>query len=300
MRKAIGIDIGGTNFRIGCFTEAGDLLASEKYSSSLLCGSIPAKNAFSEQIKKFMQSHNISTIDAIAAGFPSPVSKDGVVYSCPNLKNEVESFDGINIKEYLESEFNVPAFVVKDAVFLLQAEIQERKVNKDSIVVGMYFGTGIGNCVYYGGEYISGANGSGCDVGHIPVLKSENMCNCGNVGCIEAHASGAYLVKLWKEKYSDIKIDDIFEKYGEEKDLIEFVEACAMPIATEINIFDPNIVIIGGGVVDMKAFPYELMIKKTYEWMRKPIPAQTVVLEKAKVIKDAGIIGAASYAFERI
>lgn len=300
MRKVIGIDIGGTNFRIGCVDEEGRVLCTEKLPSSIFRGNRPAMAMFAETIRDFMRRNQMEGAAAIAVGFPSPVSGEGVVYSCPNLKNPNGSFDGMNVKEFLQEEFHVPAFVMKDANFLLQAEISERKIESGRIVVGIYFGTGIGNSVYYAGDFITGKNGSGCDLGHIPVLYSDRVCNCGNVGCIECYASGSWLVELWKEKYPEVGFESIFEERGEEKDLVDFVKACAIPVATEINIFDPDLIVLGGGVLGMKGYPYGLLLDQIYESVRKPMPAKNMRIEKAIVTEDAGIKGAAYYALLRL
>ena len=300
MKKAIGIDIGGTNYRIGCMSEDGELLFVEKVSADVLRQGGPATELLEKSIRNAMRENSIDSIDAICIGFPSPVSAEGVVYHCPNVVNPAGGFDGVNISELYGKSFGVPVYVQKDANILLQCEITERNISKDAIVIGIYYGTGIGNSVYYRGEILRGSHGFMCDLGHIPVFKSDRVCNCGNVGCVECYGSGAYLVKLWREKFSDVPIDDLFEVYGDRPELMDFAEACALPAATEINIFDPDLTILGGGILNMKNFPYDFLLKKVYDFTRKPIPAQDLKFERAYDAKDTGVKGAAYYAFEKL
>ena len=295
MRSAIGIDIGGTNFRIGWVREDGAVLCSDKKPSKALGEGGKAADLLAGEIRAFMDANEVRDARAIGIGFPAPVCADGKrVFPCPNLKNTDEGFDGIDVVSRLEG-LGLPVAIAKDTDMLLQAEIMERHTGPQDIVTAFYFGTGVGNSVYYRGSLLRGAHGSGCDAGHIPVLGGMRTCGCGKKGCIECYASGAYLVSLWKERFADCALADLFRVHKGARELAAFVEACANPVAAEVAIFDPTLVILGGGILEMDHFPYKELTGKIYEHVKKPYPAENMVIERAAAA-DAGIRGAAWYA----
>jgi len=299
MKSAIGVDIGGTNFRIGWVREDGTVLCLDKKPSKALCEGGKAADLLAEEIRTFMEANGVRDAQAIGIGFPAPVAADGrTVFPCPNLKNPDEGFGGVDVVSRLES-LGLPIAIAKDTDMLLQAEIMERQMGAQDIVTAFYFGTGVGNSVYYRGNLLRGAHGSGCDAGHIPVLGGTRTCGCGKKGCIECYASGAYLASLWEERFADCALADLFRVHKGARELAEFIEACAIPVAAEITIFDPTLVILGGGILGMDHFPYEELTGKIYEHVKKPYPAENMVIERAAAV-NAGVRGAAWYALSHV
>ena len=169
----IGIDIGGTNFRIGAVNRAGEICCFEKSPSGVICGTNGTVKQLSNYIASYLERNIIRTpIAAITIGFPSPVSKDKkVVYNCPNLPAcEDGGFDGKDVVTPLEAEFGVPVFIEKDAVFLLQYDITRQNLKDKGYTLGIYYGTGLGNMVYLGNRFLDGKHGVACDLGHIPFI----------------------------------------------------------------------------------------------------------------------------------
>ena len=121
------------------------------------------------------------------------------------------------------------------------------------------------------------------------------MCSCGNIGCIEIYASGKNLQKILKEKFVNENIEEIFTKYNDNEIIKQYIETLALPIATEINIFDPDYIIIGGGVPMMKDFPIEYLNKSIYKYTRKPYPAESLNIIYSKHDQKSGVLGAAYY-----
>ena len=149
------------------------------------------------------------------------------------------------------------------------------------------------------GKVYIGNTGSACELGHIPVLGFTDSCGCGKKGCIELKASGRTLYLLAEEKYH-CPVSEIFERHGGEKDVKDVVHACAMAAATEITILDPNYVVLGGGVVDMKGFPMEYFEQTVKENLRIPYPRDSVRFIRALGDPEAGIVGAAINAAARM
>ena len=256
----LGIDIGGTNFRIGLVSQIYEITEFKIISIKELQKGNFIDNLI-KQIEFYINLYK-EEIEAIGIGFPSIVSKDKkYVYSTPNIKN----LDNINITDSLEKKLNIPIYINKDVNFLILKDIKENKIKDDSIVIGLYIGTGFGNAIYINGQIIEGKHGVAGELGHIPVLGSEEVCSCGNIGCIEMYASGKALKKINDENFSETDINNIFLEHGNTKIIKKYIDTLAIPIATEINILDPDYIIIAGGVTIMKEFPIGELKKSIYE-----------------------------------
>jgi allose kinase len=297
--QIIGIDIGGTNLRIGCVDRTGKVSDLVKLSSSLLRETDDSVKKLADIIFEYIHNNDVRGLKAVSIGFPGPISKDKqTVFSAPNLQNGSGGFNKKNVVVPLSKELGIPVFINKDANNLLQYEITKRNLLNKGITIGIYFGTGIGNSVYYNDHFIQGKNGCACDLGHMPFFKSDRFCNCGNRGCVECYASGFYLRKMWEKNFSNTDFTQIFNLHINDQLVLDFLEACAIPVATEINIFDPDLVLIGGGVAEMAGFPRNLLEKLIIEYVRKPFPAENIKMEFVAAGKNAGVIGAAFYAYD--
>lgn len=296
----LGIDIGGTNFRIGFVDRKGNVSKYKIESSSILItpqsSSLEALVCY---IRTFLDQNTAELPKGIAIGFPSTISKDKTkVHSIPNLS--LSGFENVNLPEYIESRLHVPVFLNKDVNFLLLCDLKKKKPGKKDIILGMYIGTGFGNSLYVGGRFLDGKNGVAGELGHIPAFGNKELCGCKNIGCAETYASGAALKKLQEKFFPDTFIGDIFTKHGEDERILHYIDGLSVPIATEINILDPDLVIIGGGIPAMKDFPKKLLEECILMHTRKPYPAATLELTYSINSPEAGIMGAGLYAFQQV
>lgn len=285
----IGIDIGGTNFRIGLVSEDGVVKAFRK---------VPSKNVFTSEdvlgdiaawIRKFAEGLHF---DAVVIGFPATLNVDrSRVVQAPNLKY----MEDLPVTERLSKELGVPVYAERDVTLALCYDVRKYGIDTKGIVVGIYYGTGIGNALMIGGKPLLGRNGAAGELGHIPALGSEEPCGCGNIGCMESIAGGKYLAKLQKEHYPDTPIGEMFLKHSEEAELKAFVDRMAMAAAAEINIFDPDEVLIGGGVLNMPGFPKEYLNERILAHARKPYPAENLAIIYTEDEPDKSVSGAAAY-----
>lgn len=298
----IGIDIGGTHFRIGTVSQNGIVRNFEKISSKSLFLEKDAIPALIEYINCYINRFGLCDgLAAISIGFPSPISKDKrIVYNCPNLQSINGGFDGKDVVTPIQNALCVPVYIAKDAVFILQHDLVKYKLEDKGIVIGIYFGTGIGNIVYINDSFIDGKHGVACDLGHIPFYESDKYCTCGNRGCAECHASGRALEALWMSEFIDTPFSELFIHHKDSDIIRSFIEAMSIPIATEINIFDPDYVVLGGGVLEMKDFPYEKLISCVSEFVRRPYPGDDFEYIKASNADNIGVIGGAYYAMKQM
>ena len=298
----IGIDIGGTHLRIGAVNRAGQVSCFEKRESCVVCGEGGSGARLVALIREYLARNGLTNrAAALAVGFPSTVSRDKrIVYSSPNLPlGGAGGLDGQDVVALLSGALGIPAFIDKDTNYLLQYDLVRLNLKGKGCTIGIYYGTGIGNAVFLDDKFLTGKHGVACELGHIPYFGSENLCGCGSRGCAETHAGGYVLRNLWRAYYADEPFGELFLRHGGDARIQRFIEAMAIPFATELNLFDPDQVIVGGGVVEMAGFPMEQLLGFVREFVRKPYPGEDFALLRASTAPETGVAGAAYYAMEQ-
>jgi allose kinase len=168
------------------------------------------------------------------------------------------------------------------------------------VMIGCYVGTGLGNVIAIHGEILVGKNGVAAELGHIPMRGLDVACPCGNVGCVEMIASGKALKALQGNEYPQESIADLFTLHATEAPVRSFINDLALPIATEINILDPDEIILGGGVLQMDGFPKALLEDAIRYHARKPYPACNLRFHYSGDKRENGVIGAAILALRQL
>jgi allose kinase len=299
----IGIDIGGTHLRIGAVDTSGAVSCFEKRPSREVCAEGGSAARLIALISDYLARNGLTQrVAALAVGFPSTVSRDKrTVYNSPNLPlGGEDGLDGQDVVARLSSALNFPVFLDRDTIFLLQYDLVRLNLKDKGCTIGIYYGTGIGNAIYLDGKFLTGKHGVACELGHTPYYGSVNICGCGSRGCAETHAAGYVLRRLWEEHYPDEPFCELFLRHSGEERVKQFIEAMAIPFAMELNIFDPEQVIIGGGVVEMAGFPMETLLGFVREFVRKPYPGEDFTLIRASAAPETGVVGAAYYAMEQL
>lgn len=294
----VGLDIGGTNCRIGLVDRSNNLY----HPQILNTAELQVNDCFLEGLQSFTKDYinqyqKDFDILAISMGFPSTISSDRkVVISTPNI----DGLDNVPIVSLFEDVFDIPVFINRDVNMLLFHDIQYFHLPKNQITLGFYIGTGLGNAIYINGEILLGKNGVAGELGHIPILGNKKRCACGNEGCIEAIAAGRYLEELCQTRFAGTPIKDVYLRHLDTPQIREQVEYLSIPIATEINIFDPHYIILGGGILHMEGFPKEMLEEFIRKHTRKPYPAEGLSILYSLSEQENGIIGAGIYGFHML
>ncbi|SFF00267.1 allose kinase [Paenibacillus algorifonticola] len=292
----LGVDIGGTHIRLGKVTRDGQLHEFHIQKTQLLRDSDEPLQLLITMLGDYLAACKGELI-AVSLGFPSIISKDKkVVLSTPNMPG----FDHLNVVEALEAVFKVPVFIDNDVNNLLLQEIVDRRLPDTGVIVGFYIGTGFGNSIYMNGQFLRGKNGVAAELGHIPVLGRDELCGCGNPGCVELYASGMRLQQIKQEHFADCEIQDLFSQHQQTEVLQQYLDALSIPIATVINLLDPDYIIMGGGVIHMEGFPREALETYIYRHARKPYPANNLNLSYVEASQTSGVIGAAYHALKSL
>lgn len=293
----IGIDIGGTHFRIGAVTMANQVKCFRKVKTASILRTEDALADLKRYLADYMSMPELGGfVRAVAIGFPATVDRARrVVLQAPNLSY----MENLPVADYLREQLGIPVYIERDVCMTLFYDMYKYQIPECEILAGCYFGTGIGNAICIDGRPLLGRDGVAGELGHIAVPGSREKCGCGLVGCMENLAGGKYLSRLCREVYTNTAIEDIFTEHGEETLLREFVDRIAITVSSEINILNPDYMIVGGGVINMKDFPKDFLIEKIHEHTRKPYPEQSLRLLLAEDDEMKSVIGAALYAAKK-
>ncbi len=312
MKKySIGIDLGGTKILAGIVnTETGEVLAYAKKRTKVQTGKgsdILIKRVI-KTIEAALEKSNIpiNEIEKIGIGLPGQVDRDnGILISAPNLY----AYD-LNFKKILGDHFGIDVKVSNDVDV---ATIGEHKfgagVGYDSAVC-VFVGTGVGAGIIQNGTIWIGSSGTAGEIGHIVVASGGRPCACGGSGCLEAYASRTaiekkILARLKKGHKSSIEVSDdevirsnsIKEAVENNDELVigilnEAAEYLSCGLASVVNFLNPEVIILGGGLIEAVDYFYDLTVKKTRA-KALPVPAQKIKIIKTKLGDFSGIIGAA-------
>lgn len=210
-------------------------------------------------------------------------------------------FVGVNIRQTLEGKFGFPVIVEHEVLLLLTNDMQLYDLSQLDCVIGIYLGTGFGNAIYIHGRLLEGANGVSGELGHIPVVGADWVCPCGSVGCIEMISAEKRLEVIKNEHFpEESTFEGVFAHGASNPVVAEYIDNIACAIATEINILDPDRVILGGGVINTPNFPYEALVDQIRFRARKPYPSQTLQFIHPEKDSLQGIRGAGIYGWKHL
>ena len=308
----IGVDLGGTNIAAGIINENGEIL----YKKSTPTNLPQPENVIEEKIatlcRELCADKNLELgrdITFVGVGTPGNVnSNTGVVAFNANF-----GYNDWHLKEKLEALLDVQVEIENDANAAIIAEVVAgcAKGCRDAVILTL--GTGVGAGVAINGEVYTGYNQSGTEIGHMVIEVGGRPCNCGRRGCFEKYASATALVydtKIAMENNPDSllwevcpDIDKVNAKtafdardMGDEtarKVVDTYIEYLACGIINVINIFQPQVLCLGGGVSNQQ----EGLLGPIQEYLDREDYARTlkdrVTLKIATFRNDAGIIGAA-------
>ncbi|MBQ9513216.1 MAG: allose kinase [Lachnospiraceae bacterium] len=296
----IGIDIGGTNIRIGHTQSQDSLTHFEQTRTNELFqnGKDPAK-ALAAHIRTYMERNLTDTeVSAVSIGFPSTINRARtVLYQTPNIDSIPDNYP---VVELLSEELQLPVYINRDVNMLLLQDLKDLGVEDADSVCAVYFGTGVGNAVMLNGRILIGHNGTASEMGHMPVIGNTRRCVCGNESCLETILCGIALEDIRKTHFPDTEIGEIFAKKKDTPELQEFVRGMAQIIAIEENLFDPECVILGGGLLYCEGFPKETLESLAHAYTRKPYPEKTMEIRYSKPTQENGVKGACIYAKKRM
>ncbi len=286
---SIVIDMGGTSIRLGHVINNQVKGVHSKLATEQLREAKDPLDWLAKQVKSYATSHNLSPQELIIGVPFTPDRERTTALSSPNIKN----LEGAPIKSYLEAALELKVTLERDINLLLLGEWQAGAVKGTKAVFGMFVGTGIGGSFLQDGVPYRGATGAAVELGHIPIRAEGRLCVCGNTDCLEAYACGHTLIVLAQEE--NVNVEEVFLP-TKNHSLIQkreaFVRDLAYALATAVNLFQPDIALVGGGIPQMEGFPKALFQDLFLEHLRKPIPYTSIQLRWASLDSEAALWGA--------
>ena len=301
MKQYFGIDIGGTAVKLGIVDETGKVLCKGEQSVNFDGYQTPVLDTVRKAAKEFLTAQaipveNLSGIGVSATGQID--SRKGIVAgTCGNFPNYI----GSPIKAALEQDFGLPVTVANDANCMTLGEVWVGGAQGYTDVIGVTLGTGVGGGILTGGRLLEGARGLGGELGHFRLHALDGVaCTCGAIGCYERYAATTALVRSAQKAGLDAPDGRaIFEAAaaGDARTLAVlngWINEIAQGLAGLVHIFNPHLILIGGGVSAQQA----LLIDPLAAQVRKsimPAFAEGLEVRAAALQNDAGLVGAVYY-----
>ena len=293
----IGVDVGGTNIKIGMVSARGRIISrtnlsteayvrdKKKLISAIVTG---IQNLLSER------RYSLDNISGVGFGFPGLVDPiRGIVKFLPNIPG----WKNVPFVKIFQQKMSLRAVVENDVNLITLGEWKFGAGAGVRNMLCMTLGTGVGaglilnNALYRGAGYAAG------EMGHVPLNEDGPSCNCGGWGCLERYVGNRALyaraLKLFKRKITLEEISSLAAR-GNRKAL-KFWDETALHVGNGltgvVNLLNPARIVIGGGVFNASAFMVK-RIEKTLKARAMSVQGAMAKIVKAQLGADAGIVGA--------
>ncbi len=309
------VDLGGTNLRAANISRDGQI---HERVRSATPGSRPAADVVSAiaaavrecEVEASKRGAHVAGVSVVIPG--SVHVETGVVLNAPNIP----SLPGYELAPALERALGRPVLLENDANAAALGEMWQGAARGHQTILCLTLGTGVGGGIILDGKLWRGADGTAGEIGHTTVDPFGGVkCKCGNTGCLEVYASATAIVRMAREALArhpssllhsiaadELTAEKIFSAAIADEELALEVFGrmgayLGIAIANVVNIFNPEMIVIGGGV----SAAWELFAQHARAEVMKrafPVPAQRCQIVRAECGDDAGLIGAAWLAFD--
>jgi len=295
----ISIDLGGTNTRIALVDRSLRIKARVVFSTKVY---ISRRDRLISEIVKgiflLLKENCIkkSQILAVGLGVPGPVNfPEGKVYYLPNIPG----WKNTPIKDILEKKISFKVFVDNDVNLMTLAEAKLGAAKNKKNAICLTLGTGVGGGLILDGKLFRGASFCAGEIGHMPINIKGPRCNCGGKGCLERYVGNKYILSEAKKKLKmrSINLEKLSELSEKGNKIAlgiynNFAENIAIALTGLINVLNPEVIVIGGGLSFAGNFIFT-KIRETIDKRAMPNQSKLVKVKKTILGKDAGLIGAA-------
>ncbi|HCY77080.1 MAG TPA: ROK family protein [Ignavibacteriales bacterium] len=312
-KYAVGVDLGGTNIKIGIVSAKGKLVKSTSIKTEADSG---PKNVISNIIDGIdsILSKNKFKIQGIGVGCPGVVSiKKGIVENAPNLPG----WKNVKLGPIIKEKFGYKVHLENDANAAAIGELIFGAGKKFDSFIMVTLGTGVGGGIVFNKKIFRGEFGAAGELGHISIDVNGPKCNCGSTGCIEAYAGNSYLkeqIRSELKNYPDSKVWEligndlskvsprVIQVASEKKDeyarfVIERMgRQLGAALASLSNLLDISTFIVGGGVAGFGKPLFDSVRLTVTQRVLAPLRPRVLVIP-AKLQNEAGIKGASSLVF---
>lgn len=309
---AIAIDLGGTRSRVAALGPHATFVARTEHLTAAESGPDAIIDQLAAAVREIREG--LPGVQPIGLGIaaPGPVDRaTGVVIQAPNL-----GWRNVPLASRLEAATGLPTVLGNDANLAALGEARFGAGRGEQNLVYLTVSTGIGSGILVNGSLLLGETGAAGEAGHTTVWWDGRLCSCGNRGCLEAYASGTAIVERALEAM-DSGRSSALARYGRHFEAEEVEQAAqagdalareliadagtalGVGIRNLLHVFDPAVVVIGGGVSRMGALLWDPMREVVHA---DPLGtyAQRVRIVPAELGDDPGLVGAATLVFETL
>ncbi len=294
--KNIGIDIGGTFIKAAIVETNGKIVISSKTPTPKNGREVPEKVV--EIAKDLLNKASLTTdgVKSIGMGAPGVCdARNGRIVNCPNIPE----CRNIDICRHVEAGLGIPAYVDNDANCAALGEYMLLGRDKGDMVF-VTLGTGVGGGIILGGRLLRGINNAAGEIGHIVIVKDGEQCNCGRRGCWERYAAVSALVRQGKAANlpGEVTGKTIFREMkkgnAQAREVVDkWLGYVAEGICDMVNIFQPDSVVIGGGI----SREGDLILDKVKKYVDENTfsgadDSRATRVMISKLFNDAGVVGA--------
>jgi glucokinase len=304
--NAIGVDVGGTKIAAGVVTPEGEILNEVRYPSSG-----PRERLLSSITRAVTEVKDGYEVGAVCLAVPGFVmGAENKVIFAPNL----HAIEGVPLKDELGERTGLSVTVENDANAAAWGEFRFGAGREVDHLVFITLGTGVGGGVVMHGILLRGAQGAGGELGHVTIQATGPRCGCGNHGCLEALASGTAIQRRAREVANEqpdsalgrlaierrVLGEDVTElaQEGDEAAISVLKETgvwLGIGLAGFVNVFNPEVIAIGGGVARAGELILEHARQEVYLRARSP-SRDLVRIQEATLGAESGVLGAAALA----
>ena len=301
-------DLGGTHLRAATVDHKGEIQFRFKQNTPQAKDASAIVDAIVAAVRECQKQSDITAVSLVVPG--TVKVEEGAVVKAPNLP----CLDGFRLAAALTEQLDLPAILENDANAAAVGEMWRGAAVGCKTIICVTLGTGVGGGIILDGRLWRGVDGAAAEIGHMCVDPFGGVaCTCGSRGCLEVFASATALVRMTREaspRYPDsvlqgnerLTAESIFlaGKQGDELALEIFRRMgvyLGIGLANLINILNPEMIVIAGGVVN----GWDLFEKHMHQQVEErafPLLAARVKIERAKCSDDAGLLGAARLGFK--
>ncbi len=308
----LGFDLGGTKMMATVFDAGFKILGSHRTKTKGCQGAKEVLDRIVETIKEAADDAHIKVqhLGGIGVGCPGPLDLDrGVILEAPNL-----GWKNVALKDTLEKEFGCPTVIANDVDSGTYGEFRFGAGQKARCVVGVFPGTGIGGACIYEGRILRGKTSSCMEIGHMRVQAGGRVCGCGQRGCLETVASrlaisaeaaaaayrgeAPHLLEMAGTDLSSIKSGVLAKAVAEDPVVERIVRNAAQQlggaIAGVVNLLAPDVVVLGGGLVEAMSDLFLNEVRKTVDNRAMKSFTKSLKIVAAQLGDNATVMGAAA------
>lgn len=295
-----GLDLGGTSLKFGLVTANNEIIFHAKKPTGNQKGREEILEIIISSIREVLEKAEKLNyvVSAIGLGTPGSVdvSSGKILGYTPNFKDWGE----MELKAILEEKFALPSFIENDANIAAYGEYRCGAGQQFNSIIYLTLGTGIGGGIILNGQMLRGSRYCGGEVGHITIDYNGLICNCGGTGCWEQYASASALVRFYNQRSKHMvkSAFQFFQRVKEKEEialkvLSDYYVYLGAGLASLINLFDPEAIVIGGGISESEYFSLETVREKTFS---RTMFRNDIQFLRAGLGNLTGILGAANFA----